>query len=342
MDKFIDANKSSNRLSATDHTISRLKEIYSNKQIDRRTTTKNDNTENMQNILKRVHAEDHPLPIVKLVDVNSGNVLPDAPSDKSIEEEIFGTFSPELQSSINEVLNTNLNELLQNLPNVTLGEENEDEISYQSSHSSSSTRSISRRRAYVENYWCDFCADDLFMHNESAIKRIEDIIRRNKLTDKDGNLINPTFFTTSKTEAHQLGVILGLSPVCKFFMSNEYPKIYDKYANALSMRNAPCHAYVSKGIIYEYNKGYYSKQEINIQDVNSIRTHQLSHGIECVECKMIACPFHRKYSNFNMATDTCGWCDAVSDSDESFVSTSTAAELDGTVFFELDDDNDSD
>jgi hypothetical protein len=310
---------------------------------------------------------DSNMQIIRLTPIGSDKPLPDSIEDDSEEifviDEVendtnlieFNTesvrkyeFSLETQMAIDDILNDDFDQLvmdLKNNPNIILGEE--DEISLESSQSDNTptynVKAETHRRAHLENYWCDFCADRLFMHDESGKKRIDQIIKKNRLLDVNNDIINTAFFSDRKSDAHELGIIMGLSPVCRHYISSEYNSVYMRYEKALVSNNMPSYEFVSKGIVYQYNKGHYAMKGIDINDIPSVRSNQLKNGLQCGECDMIACPFHRKYSNFDMRRDVCGWCSVPIQDFESLDSSDTMIELDRqnyAMILDIDDDSD--
>lgn len=167
--------------------------------------------------------------------------------------------------------------------------------------------SETHRNSHLENYWCDFCAESLFMHNLSAKKYVDRIIKRNKLIDDNGNLINTDFFRSQKSDAHELGVILTLNMSCCEYVARKYKPVYIQYFRIIS-NNILSHEYISKGIVYQYNNKYYERKCIDYNDIETIRYYQLKCGLQCTKCLKLACPFHQNYSNFDMTRDVCGWC----------------------------------
>jgi hypothetical protein len=258
-------------------------------------------------------------------------------------------FSPATQKAINSVLNDEFGRMLRrkfgsteikNLPPsiaLGLGLGKKDKTTNSGTYN---RQSSSHRRAHLGNYWCDFCADSIFMHDVSAKARIDLIVKRNRLLDEDNNLINTKFFSEQKPDAHELGVILGLSPSCRNHVASEYNVVYNRYAKGLTPNNMPSFEYVSKELIHQYNQKHYELIGIDINDMSSIRSHQLRSGLQCTKCQMIACPFHRKYSNFDMSNDLCGWCGEPLIDLESLDSSDTIISLDEDIEEITDDDLD--
>lgn len=237
-------------------------------------------------------------------------------------------FSADTMKMINDILNDDFADL-SNLA------KNNEEVSYESSKSSSTTyndRSTVHRRAHLENYWCDFCANEMFMHEVSARKRIDNIVKKYRLIDEDNKLRETDFFRNRRPEAHELGVILAISGDCRSYMAYKYNPVYNQYVRVLSSSTMPSYEFISKGLIYQYNKRHYELVGIGIHNIDLVRSDQLKNGLQCSMCRMIACPFHRKYGNFDMSEDLCGWCDVPDFELSSFSSSDTIPTLDRTIY----------
>ena len=182
------------------------------------------------------------------------------------------------------------------------------DISSSIGESSESSESSESAEVFMNGYekrfkhnWCDFCAAKLFIHEMAGIDRVNKIIKRYEPET------NENFFEQSSKAAHELGSLMAISDDIRYHVMSEYPELYKQYMFGMEM-NMPISEYVASSIIHDFNRRVLSIYAIDINDKIGVQAYQAANSITCSKCKMMACPFHERYSFFDMGEEKCGWC----------------------------------